>query len=128
MKEMNPVCWFEIYVDDMNRAQKFYENVLQVSLMDLPMPEGAGEGKMLAFPWTDGKPNAAGALVKHEMGKPSATGTIVYFACEDCETELSRVEAAGGKLIAPKFSIGEFGFIGLVSDSEGNTVGFHSLQ
>jgi len=28
----NPVVWFEIYVQDMARAKKFYEAVLQVKL------------------------------------------------------------------------------------------------
>jgi len=26
----NPVCWFEIYVQDMDRAKKFYEMVFDV--------------------------------------------------------------------------------------------------
>ncbi len=127
MANANVVNWFEIYVDDMGRARKFYETVLDKQMMDLPMPEG-GSGEMVAFPWIDGAPNAAGTLVKHEMGKPSATGTLVYFTCEDCATELGRVEAAGGKVITPKFSIGDFGFCGLASDTEGNTIGFHSLK
>ena len=29
MKAKNPVSWFEIYVNDMDRAKKFYEEVLQ---------------------------------------------------------------------------------------------------
>ncbi len=28
----NPFTWIEIYVDDMSRAQKFYEAVFQISL------------------------------------------------------------------------------------------------
>lgn len=31
----NPVGWFEIYVQDMDRAKKFYEEVLRVELMKL---------------------------------------------------------------------------------------------
>lgn len=79
---------------------------------------------MWAFPWIEGAPNAAGVLVKHEMGKPSAIGALVYFSCDDCAVELARVENAGGKVCAPKFSIGEFGFIGLDIDTEGSTYWF----
>ena len=128
MENKNVVNWFEIYVNDMNRAKKFYETVLLKELMDLPMPDNAAGGQMLAFPWVENAPYAAGALVKHQMGKPSSSGTIVYFACNDCSEELSRVEAAGGKVIAPKFAIGQHGFCGIASDTEGNTIGFHSTK
>lgn len=124
----NAVAWFEIYVTDMARAKKFYETVLATTLSPLPSPNGDESGEMWAFPWVNDAPNASGALVKHPMGQPSATGTLVYFGCADCATELSRVEAAGGKVNAPKFSIGEFGFIGIASDTEGNTIGFYSMQ
>ena len=66
--------------------------------------------------------------MQDETSMPSAAGTLVYFACRDCAEELSRVEAAGGKVVAPKFAIGEHGFCGLASDTEGNTIGFHSIQ
>lgn len=127
MRTSNVVTWFEIYVEDMDRAIKFYETVLDDKMTDMPMPEGHG-GQMTAFPWVDGAPNSSGALVKHEMGKPSATGTLVYFACKDCAEELGRVEAAGGKVVAPKFAIGEFGFCGIAMDTEGNSIGFHSMK
>ncbi|MGB4772656.1 MAG: VOC family protein [Chitinophagaceae bacterium] len=124
----NAVAWFEIYVNDMPRAKKFYETVLATTLSHLPSPNEGDGGEMYAFPMDYEAPNASGALVKHPMGQPSATGTLVYFGSEDCATELGRVEAAGGKVQAPKFSIGEFGFIGIASDTEGNTIGFYSMK
>lgn len=123
----NAVAWFEIYVNDMQRARTFYETVLGTTLSHLPSPNEDG-GEMYAFPMNNEAPNASGALVKHPMGQPSATGTLVYFGSEDCAIELGRIEAAGGKVQAPKFSIGEFGFIGIASDTEGNTIGFYSMK
>ena len=35
---VNPVGWFEIYVQDMNRAKAFYESVLQTTLEPLCSP------------------------------------------------------------------------------------------
>lgn len=58
----------------------------------------------------------------------NGNNTVVYFESEDCTTEENRVENAGGKIIRPKMSIGEFGFIALVMDTEGNTIGLHSRQ
>ena len=65
----NPFTWVEIYVEDMNRAQKFYETILNIQLTPLQMPEGMGEMQMLSFPWVEGKENISGALVKMEQIK-----------------------------------------------------------
>ncbi len=124
MRTDNMVSWFEIYVADMDRAKKFYETLLGVELKKMPVPEELGM-EMWAFPWTDDAPNAAGALVKSEMGQPNSSGTIIYFDSEDC-SELSSVEKAGGKVLLPKTPVEGFGYFCLISDTEGNTVGFFS--
>ena len=124
----NPFTWVEIYVADMNRAQQFYETVLAIQMAELPMPEGMGEMQMLSFPWAEGERNISGALVKMENMGPGSGGTLVYFACEDCATEESRVEKAGGKVLQPKMPIGEYGFCSIVMDTEGNTIGLHSMK
>lgn len=128
MSAQNPVGWFEIYVTDINRAIKFYETVLQTTLTELPVPEGSGGGIMYAFPGNENEPGASGALVQHEMGVPSSTGTCIYFSCDDCAVEIGRVDAAGGKVLMPKFPIGDYGFCGVCADSEGNSIGFHSMK
>lgn len=125
----NPVVWFEIYVHDMARAQKFYEAVFQCKLEPLAMPEGeASDLQMLAFPMEMNGPGAGGTLCKMEGMSPGGGGTIVYFGCDDCAVEQGRVEQAGGKVTQPKFAIGEYGFAALVTDTEGNVIGLHSMQ
>jgi predicted enzyme related to lactoylglutathione lyase len=122
----NPFTWIEIYVDDMSRAQKFYEAVFQISLSPMPMPPDMGEMQMLTFPWVENSVNASGALVKMENMPPGAGGTLAYFACADCGIEESRVEAAGGKVLQAKMSLGEHGFCSILMDTEGNSIGLHS--
>jgi uncharacterized protein len=124
----NPFTWVEIYVEDMSRAQKFYETVLAIQLEKLPMPEGMGEMEMLSFPWDENGKNISGVLVKMEDMKPGAGGTMVYLACDDCQIEESRVEKAGGKVLQSKMSIGDYGFCSIIIDTEGNTVGLHSMK
>ncbi len=120
----NPVCWFEIYVQDMPRAKAFYEGVLGVSLEKLNSPEI----DMWAFGMDAGKVGAGGALV-HMPGSPSGgNSTIVYFACEDCAVEEARVKKFGGSIQRPKMSIGEYGFITLAFDTEGNMIGLYSQK
>lgn len=122
----NMFSWIEIYVDNMDRAKTFYETVLEVSLNEMTMPEDSPL-TMYAFPWTDDAPGAAGALVKMEPRKPGEVGTIVYFNSEDC-SEIDRVEAAGGKIITPKYPAADMGFFCIFNDTEGNTVGLYSTK
>ncbi len=126
----NAVCWFEIYVDDMARARAFYEAVFDLELTrlddprekkDFPQPE------MWAFPMEQ-RPGASGAICRMEGVKAGGNSTLVYFDCEDCAVEASRVEDAGGRLVAPKMTIGEYGFIAIAQDTEGNTIGLHSMK
>jgi len=123
----NPVVWFEIYVNDMQRAKKFYESVLKTDLTKLPIPDNIGEGmEMMAFPMEMEAEGASGALVKMEGFKVGGGGTIVYFSSDDCAVEEGRIEKAGGKIFQSKQSIGEFGFMVLAHDTEGNMFGIHS--
>ncbi len=126
--KFNPFVHIEIYVSDMKRAAQFYETVLGVEMRPMDNPDEEEEAEMMSFPWYEGAPNISGTLVRMNGMGPGANGTVVYFACEDCGNELGRVEGAGGKLLREKFSIGEHGFCGLASDTEGNTIGFHSMK
>jgi predicted enzyme related to lactoylglutathione lyase len=128
MQQVNVVNWFEIYVDDMPRARKFYEAVLGKAMTDMQAPND-GNLIMVAFPWAEGDaPNASGALVQMEQVKAGGNSTLVYFTCDDCATEQSRVEAAGGKIMQPKFAIGDYGFCAICMDTEGNCFGLHSVK
>ena len=120
----NPVIWFEIYVQDISRAKAFYESVFQVNLERLNSP-GI---EMWSFPMAMDRTGASGALVKMEGVSSGGNSTMVYFSCTDCAVEAARVTTYGGHVQREKMSIGEYGFIALVVDTEGNMFGLHSLQ
>lgn len=80
------------------------------------------------FPSAENNEGASGALVRINEAKPGIGGTLVYFATEEINTELSRVEVAGGKIIRPKVQVGDFGFIALIEDTEGNMIGLRSIK
>lgn len=124
----NPFTWVEIYVEDMIRAQKFYETVLQIKMIQMQTPGEMGDLQMLSFPWAEGEGNISGALCKTSEMKPGPGGTLVYFTCEDCAIETSRIVDAGGQVLQQKFPIGEYGFCSVCMDTEGNTIGFHSMK
>lgn len=127
--EKNTICWFEIYVDDLERAKKFYSEVLGTQFHDMPSP-GGDEFKMSCFSSSENQ-GVSGALVQMKearINNPANTSTLVYFPCNDCSVEESRIEKAGGKVHCPKMSIGEHGFISIGVDTENNTFGLYSMQ
>ena len=100
----HPVVWFEIYVEDMERAKKFYENVFQTKLQKLNSPEL----ELWAFSMVKDGVGCAGALVKMPGFASGGNSTLVYFNCADCAVEAARVVKAGGRIEREKFSIGEY--------------------
>lgn len=126
MAKMNAVGWFDIYVQDMERATAFYEAVLGQKLEKMEDP--TGQTQMMSFAADMSVYGAGGALVKSDYAKPGVGGTMVYFSVEDCATEESRVAAAGGKVVQPKSSIGEFGWVTVCEDTEGNLFGLNSMK
>ncbi len=100
---MAKVVWFEIYVDDIDRAQKFYETVLDTQMKDMQDPTGSDDQsmRMKAFPGDMDNYGAGGALVKME---------------------------GGGQVTQSKMAIGDHGFVSLCTDTEGNMFGLHSME
>lgn len=125
----NPVGWFEIYVQDMSRARAFYEAVFQRPLSPLASPgEEFDDMEMLAFAMDMTASGASGALVRMAGFSSGDNSVIVYFSCEDVAVEAARVVPAGGRVEKDKMSIGPYGFIALVTDTEGNRIGLHSQR
>jgi hypothetical protein len=117
----NAIDWFEIFVADLERAQRFYELTLGVELkredyarVPSAVFPGAGEG-------------ISGGLVQDPMRRPGPGGSLVYLnASGKLDACLERVVPAGGAVVMPKTDIGDPGFIAVVRDTEGNLVGLHS--
>lgn len=122
MATRNPVNWFEIPATDLDRAQRFYERVLDIELDRHDL----GPLQMAWFPMQQDGDGATGSLVQNENYEPSHAGSMVYFSVDDLEGTLARVETNGGRVLNGKTSIGEYGFTAHFEDSEGNRVALHS--
>ncbi len=120
----NPVSWFEIYVQDMPRARKFYESTLEVKLelLNPATPE------LWRFPQSNTSYGSSGALAKAPGMASGGNSTLVYFFCPDCGLAAKRAAAAGGRILRDKVSIGEYGFVAHAYDTEGNLFGLHSMR
>lgn len=119
----NPVIWFEIPVNDMDRAKAFYEEIFKIEI-DV---QDFGNLLMGWFPSDMTSQGASGTLVKAETYVPSYQGTMVYFSVEEINEVLPGIEPAGGKIINKKQSIGEYGYVAHFEDSEGNRVALHQI-
>src|ERR1051325_8787734 len=95
----NAINWFEIPVTDMDRACKFYGDILGSKVEKMPF----GDYEMAFFPSQDG---VGGALVKGDGYTPSTEGTMVYLnGGDDLNNVLNKIESAGGKVVVPKTQI-----------------------
>jgi predicted enzyme related to lactoylglutathione lyase len=115
--------WFEIPATDIERAARFYGQIYHTEMAIGEVNPGYPMAMLPVGPGGIG-----GAVVQGEGYVPSTEGTVVWLnGGEDLNTVLSRVEAAGGKVLTPKMSIGEHGFAAFFLDSEGNRIGLHSM-
>src|SRR5690606_15482663 len=120
----HPVVWFEIHVQDLERAKTFYQNVFQTQLVNL----GDSSMEYWTFATEPDQVGAGGALVAMPGTPPGGNSVTPYFGCEDCAVQEARWKEAGGQIQQSKMSIGEHGFISLGLDSEGNLIGLHSMR
>ena len=120
----NTINWFEIPATDFDRAKKFYETLLGEEVTEMPFPHG----RYGILPCEMGS-WVGGGLMQSEGFNPSMDGTVVYLnGGDDLSIPLSKVEAAGGKIIMLKTSIGNNGFMAHFSDTEGNHIALHSMK
>jgi predicted enzyme related to lactoylglutathione lyase len=117
----NALNWFEIPTQDIDRATRFYEQVLGA-----PLKRERFEGIEIAMFPSD-QAGVGGALVRDPRRQPGPGGSIVYLAANgQLDACLGRTAKAGGEVVLPRTDIGEPGFIALVKDTEGNVIGLHA--
>jgi predicted enzyme related to lactoylglutathione lyase len=117
----NPVNWFEIPVTDMARAKEFYAGVFALEIADAEM----GPNKMGWFPMEMNAAGSPGTLIQGDGYKPSHDGSLVYIHVDAIDSTLAAINAGGGKMLMPRTSIGQHGFIAHFEDTEGNRVALH---
>jgi len=127
MSRKNAISWFEIPAVDMDRAVRFYETILNVTLTPLQVDNL----RMTMFPVADADAVGGALIYNPDNYSPSSqAGTLIYLnANPDLQTALDQVEKAGGKVVLPKTQISEeYGFMAVIHDTEGNRIALHSAQ
>lgn len=115
--QSNPVMYFEIPVNDMDRAMTFYAAVFTVDFDK----ETIDNNEMALFPFADERSGISGALAKGEIYKPTKDGVVIYFRTENINTTIQSATAHGGEILYPKTDNG-IGFVAEFEDTEGNRI------
>ena len=114
--------WFEVPAIDLDRAQRFYEQVLGTPLRRA----GDGPHAMVLFP-SDADGVGGCLCVGCEDRPPAAAGTVVYLSTPRLDDVLARVPGAGGRVAAGKTALPDgWGWCAHITDTEGNRVGLHA--
>ena len=96
----NPVSYFEIPVDDLDRAIAFYEATFELSLQRTTL-----DGHSMAlFPFNENGSGISGALAKGASYEPATAGPRIYFNVENIDGTLARALANGGQIAYEKKS------------------------
>ena len=123
VKKSNPVVYFEIPVNDMNRAIKFYTTVFNFDLDK----EIIDKNEMALFPFVDENSGISGALAKGEIYKPTKDGVVIYFKTENIEQTLQLATSNGGQILYPKTDNG-IGIVAEFEDTEGNRMALYQSK
>lgn len=119
------INWFEIPVQDFIRAQSFYEQLFNATLT--PQEPVGTESKMAFLPADLENGGIGGCIISGSGYQPSTAGALVYLnGGDNLSGPLERVEKAGGKVVMPKTSISQHGYMAQFIDSEGNKLALHS--
>jgi predicted enzyme related to lactoylglutathione lyase len=86
----NPVGWFEIYVQDIERAKAFYRSVFATEFTRLENPGQPPGMELWAFPMHENAIGVTGALAKMPGVASGGNSVIVYFGRQRPSSDTAR--------------------------------------
>ena len=116
-KKSNPVVYFEIPVNDIDRAINFYKAVFNFEFDK----ENIDNNDMALFPFFNQYSGISGALAKGEIYKPTKEGVLIYFHTENMDDTLKLAISNGAQMLYPKTDNG-IGLVAEFEDTEGNRI------
>ncbi|MCA0984180.1 VOC family protein [Halobacillus yeomjeoni] len=124
---MSRVIHFEIHVDDMERAKKFYSEVFGWTFQD--WSEFAGMPYFGAVTGDDEEPGINGALMQRQSAPPEVNQALSAYACtigiDDYDSIEAKILSNDGKVAMPKQALSGMAWQGYYFDTEGNIFGIH---
>ena len=112
---MPTIVHFDIPVDDVKRAQKFYSTLFGWEIKDLEMP-----GMEYYSVMTSGDNPVNGGMTKRQQPQESIRN---YINVDSLDESAAKIEELGGQIIVPKTAVPTMGWFALCLDTENNTFG-----
>ena len=112
---MGRVVHFELPVDDPERAIKFYTDAFgwTTEKWDGPLDY------WLVMTGAESEPGIDGALTR----RGDVSTVVNTIDVDDVDAAVASIQAAGGKVIAPKITVPGVGYMAYCLDTEGNQFG-----
>ncbi len=128
----NRITHFEIQVDDMERAKKFYGDVFGWEFKDWSDVTGSPYEGIMTAPMDSKEPGINGGMLKRPCPPPKPEQGTNAFVCtiqvEDFDGIAEKILKAGGIVAMPKYALAKMAWQGYFLDTEGNTFGLHQTD
>jgi uncharacterized protein len=108
----NKPAWVDLATSDAPAAREFYSKVFGWKIDVNPDPQYGGYGMANV-----GDKRVAGIAPK--MSPDAPTAWSIYIGTDDADDLAKKVQAAGGKVIAPPFDVGDQGRMAVFQDPTG---------
>ncbi len=121
--QMGKVIHFEIPVDDLERAKKFYSEIFGWKLTDAP---GEMQYTLANTVEVDenNMPKESGAINGGIMKRMFPEDRpVIVIDVSSIDEYVEKIKNRGCKLVMPKQQVGDMGLYARVTDSEGNVIG-----
>lgn len=122
---MNKVQHFQMPVDNMERAKRFYQEIFGWEITPVP-GMGSDYHTATTVPVDEkGQPKVPGGIngALFQRGTHSQEGISIVINVPSIDKYLKKIKAAGSKVVMPQSPVGDFGLYAQITDTEGNVIG-----
>jgi predicted enzyme related to lactoylglutathione lyase len=124
---LDKVVHFEIPVDNLERAKKFYKSAFDWGMNPVPEMEYTLLGTVEVDEKTQ-MPKESGAI---NGGMTQRDDTIknpvITISVEDIDAAMKKIEGLGGKIVQGKMEVPNMGITAYFQDTEGNIMGLFQV-
>src|SRR5206468_3901266 len=114
-KQAASIAWFEIPVDNPERAKAFYSNLFGWKINPFP---GSGDYWHIDTGGADASPDGALKKRKHPQ-EP----VVNYVSVDSVNKFADKIAKLGGKISMAKTAVPQMGYFAVCQDTEGNPLG-----
>jgi len=118
---MNSVVYFEIPVDELERAEEFYSRAFGWTMRRM---QELNYTTIMTSSQEDELPSKLGTINGGMQKRGNGVvHPVVTIRVEDIDSSLRKIEELGGRIFISKSKVSDMGFSAYFQDSEGNVLG-----